>query len=67
MTLPRVLLLVSAACLSLLCLMLLVIPGAAMGRVLVDFRGHGLHQGDLPALGIWAIGMGACALGWRRA
>ena len=66
MTATRALLLVVAGCLTTMCLMLLVIPGAAMGRVLVDFRGHGLHQGDIPALGLWVVGMGSVLLAWRR-
>lgn len=66
MSTHRLVLLVAGACLTVLALMLLVVPSAAMGRVLVDFRGHGLHQGDVPVLGVWAIGIGALALGWRR-
>ena len=66
MTAIRVLLLVVAGCLTTMAAMLVVMPGAAMGRVLVDFQGHGLHQGDIPAIGLWVIGMGACALGWTR-
>lgn len=50
-----------------LTLMLLVAPSAAMGPVVVGFGGHGLHQGDVPVLGIWAIGVGVLAWGWRRA
>lgn len=66
MSAHRLVLLVAGACLTLLTLMLLVVPSAAMGRVLVDVRGHGLHQGDVPVLGVWAIGVGALAWGWRR-
>lgn len=66
MTAHRLVLLVAGGCLTVLALMLLVVPSAAMGRVLVDFRGHGLHQGDVPVLGVWVIGVGALAWGWRR-
>lgn len=66
MTLDRLVLLVAGGCLTVLALMLLVVPSAAMGPVIVDFRGHGLHQGDVPVLGVWAIGVGALAWGWRR-
>lgn len=67
MTTYRLVLLVAGACLTVLAVMLLVVPSAATGRVLVDFRGHGLHQGDVPVLGVWAIGVGVLAWGWRRA
>jgi len=63
MTPLRVLLLVVGACLTVLTLMLLVVPSAAMGPVIVDVRGHGLHQGDVPVLGLWVMGMGAVVLG----
>lgn len=66
-TVHRLVLFVAGGCLTLLTLMLLVMPSAAMGRVLVDVQGHGLHQGDVPVLGIWAVGVGALACGWRRA
>lgn len=67
MSVDRLVLLVAGACLTVLTLMLLVVPSAAMGPVVVDFRGHGLHQGDVPVLGVWAIGVGVLAWGWRRA
>lgn len=66
MTADRLVLLVAGGCLTVLALMLLVVPSAAVGPVVVDFRGHGLHQGDVPVLGLWAIGVGALAWGWRR-
>lgn len=66
MTPVRVLLLVVAACLTTMATMLVVMPGAAMGSVLVSAGTHGLHQGDIPAIGLWVIGMGACAGAWRH-
>ena len=62
----RVLLLVVAGCLTTMAAMLVVMPGAAMGRVLFSIGSHGLHQGDVPAIGLWVIGMGALALAWRN-
>ena len=66
MTPLRMLLLIVAACLTTMATMLVVMPGAAMGRVLFSVGSHGLHQGDIPAIGLWLIGMGACAEAWRR-
>lgn len=66
MTPVRAMLLVVAACLTTMAAMLVLLPGAAMGRVIVGAGSHGLHQGDVPAIGLWVIGMGACALAWRR-
>lgn len=65
MTPSRLVLLVVAGCLTVLTLMLLVVPSAAMGPVILDVRGHGLHQGDVPVLGLWGIGMVASVFGWR--
>lgn len=66
MTPVRAMLLVVAACLTTMAAMLVLLPGAAMGRVIVGAGTHGLHQGDIPAIGLWVIGMGACALAWHR-
>lgn len=65
MSLVRVLLLVAAGCLTTMAAMLVVMPGAAMGRVLFSIGSHGLHQGDVPAIGLWALGIGALAFVWR--
>lgn len=65
MTPSRLVLLVVAGCLTVLTLMLLVVPSAAMGPVIIDVRGHGLYQGDVPVLGLWGIGMVAVGFGWR--
>jgi hypothetical protein len=62
----RLVLLVAGACLTVLALMLLVVPSAAMGPVIVGAGGRGVHQGDIPVLGVWAIGVGVLAWGWRR-
>ncbi len=66
MTAHRLVLLVAGGCLTVLALMQLVVPSAALGPVVFDVRGHGLHQVDVPVLGVWAIGVGALAWGWRR-
>lgn len=66
MTRLRALLLVAVGSLTALLVLLLTVPSASAGPVLVDAFDHGLHRRDLPAVGLWVLGIGACALAWRR-
>ncbi|MDN4174496.1 hypothetical protein QWY28_16165 [Nocardioides sp. SOB77] len=64
---PLALVLVLAGVLSVLTSLLIAGHGPWAGPTVLKLSpNHGLNLGDIPVLGLWALGMGACAALARR-
>ncbi|NHC23852.1 hypothetical protein G6553_11795 [Nocardioides sp. IC4_145] len=63
----RLLAIVLAEVVSILCVLLIAGHGPWAGPVLLGLsEDHGLNAGDVPVLGLWLLGLAACAGLWRR-
>ncbi|MCR6032167.1 hypothetical protein GGQ22_12040 [Nocardioides sp. zg-579] len=63
----RLLAVVLAEVVSILCVILIAGHGPLAGPVLIELSAdHGLNLGDIPVLGLWLLGLAACGELWRR-